>query len=283
MADMTTLRVGAARVTILNAGDLRLKLKDEMSVPEAEWRPQYADLFDQPGDFPSQSIYVEHQGAKVLIDVNDYQATVPPDDPSAIPGYTPPPPIPTQLAGLGVWPQDIAHVVITHAHWDHFAGTTSPASSGGYEPTFPAATYYLGAADWLEPEMQVALGKMTSLEGRTLRVLRERGVLQLLDRSKQLAPGIDILPAPGETKGHQIVRVHSEGETAYMVGDLFHHVVEVEHPDWMVIWADAETMRTTRRWLLDRALAENALLIAAHIAAPGRIRQGNSGLRWVDA
>jgi hypothetical protein len=42
-------------------------------------------------------------------------------------------------------------------------------------------------------------------------------------------------------------------------------------------------MRTTRRWLLDQALAENALLIAAHIAAPGRIRQTGSGLQWVDA
>lgn len=283
MADMTTLRVGAARVTVLNAGDLRLTLKDEMSVPEAEWRPQYADVFEKPGDFPSQSIYVEHQGVKVLVDVNDYQATVAPNDPSAIPGYTPPPTIPAQLAGLGAQPGDIAHVVITHAHWDHFAGTTSAASSGGYEPTFLAATYYLGAADWLDTQMQAALGEQASLEGRTLRILRERGVLRLLEGSEQVAPGVDILPAPGETKGHQIVRVHSEGETAYIVGDLFHHTVEVEHPDWMVIWADPEAMRTTRRWVLDQALAENALLIAAHIAAPGRIRQTSSGLQWVDA
>ena len=283
MADMTSLRVGAARVTILNAGDLRLTLKDEMSVPEAEWRPQYAEVFDQPSDCPSQSVYVEYLGVKVLVDANDFRATVTPDDPSAIPGYTPPPPIPIQLAGLGVGPRDIAHMVITHAHWDHFAGTTSPSPSGDYQPTYPAATYYLGAADWLDTEMQVALGERTSLEGRTLGVLRERGLLRLLEGSEQVAPGVDILPAPGETKGHQIVRVHSEGETAYIVGDLFHHAVEVEHPEWMVNWADAETMSKTRRWLLDQALAENALLIAAHIAAPGRIRKASSGLRWVDA
>jgi glyoxylase-like metal-dependent hydrolase (beta-lactamase superfamily II) len=108
-------------------------------------------------------------------------------------------------------------------------------------------------------------------------------VLRLLEGNELVAPGLDILSAPGETKGHQIVRVHSEGETAYIVGDLFHHAVEVEHPDWMVLWADPETMRTTRRWVLDQALAENALLIAAHIAAPGRIRQTGSSLQWVDA
>ena len=81
--------------------------------------------------------------------------------------------------------------------------------------------------------------------------------------------------------GHQIVRLQSAGETAYIVGDLFHHAIEVTHPDWMVGWADAPTMRATREWLLRDALASDALLIAAHIAAPGRIEQsGDGALRW---
>jgi glyoxylase-like metal-dependent hydrolase (beta-lactamase superfamily II) len=98
-----------------------------------------------------------------------------------------------------------------------------------------------------------------------------------------LAEGIQILPAPGETPGHQIVRVRSQGETLYIVGDLFHHAVEVEHPEWMVGWANPETMRATRGWLLHEALTDHAQLIAAHIATPGRIERTDSGLRWRDA
>jgi glyoxylase-like metal-dependent hydrolase (beta-lactamase superfamily II) len=281
--NMTTLSVGDAHVTILNAGDMRLQLSEEMAVPESAWRPHYADLFEQPRLFPSLSIYVEQDGVKLLVDANDFQATVPPDSQYAIAGYTPPPSIPIQLASLGVKPEDLTHMVITHAHWEHFAGTTALTENGGYEPTFPRAHYYLGGADWRDADLQTALADHTSMEARTLGILQERGVLHLVEGQAQIAPGIDILPAPGETKGHQIVRVYSGGDTLYIIGDLFHDAVEVEHPDWMVIWADTESMRTTRRWLIEQAQAEHALLIAAHIAAPGRIMRVGEDLRWSDA
>ena len=279
--NMQTLRVGDARVTLLNAGDMRLQLSEEMAVPEAVWRPLYGDAFVRPSLCPSLSVYIQHAGARVLVDANDYRATVTPDSEFYLPDYTPPPPIPDQLAGMGAAPDSITHVVITHAHWDHFAGATTPAGDGSYAPTYPRARYYLGAADWRDAEMQAGLQDAASLEARTLGVLDGRGMLHLVEGRTQLADGIDILPAPGETPGHQIVRVSSGGETLYIVGDLFHSAVEVEHPDWMVTWADAGAMEATRRWLLADALAEQALLVAAHIVTPGRIAGSvDSGLRW---
>jgi glyoxylase-like metal-dependent hydrolase (beta-lactamase superfamily II) len=281
--DMTTLRIGEARVTILNAGDMHVRLSEEMAVPESEWRPQYADQFEQTRLFPSLSIYVELHDVKLLVDINDYRATVLPDSEYAIAGYTPPPPLPARLAALGVQPEDLSHLVITHAHWDHFAGTTTPTDTGGYEPTFARARHYLGGPDWSNAELQAALTDPTSLEARTLGILHERGVLHLVEGQEQIAPGIDILPSPGETKGHLTVRVHSDGDTLYIVGDLFHDAVEVEHPDWMVIWADPETMLATRHQLMEQALAEHALLIAAHIPGAGRLTREEDKVRWSDA
>jgi glyoxylase-like metal-dependent hydrolase (beta-lactamase superfamily II) len=279
MPDVTTLRVGAAQVTILNAGNLRLLLSEEMAVPEAVWRPQHAELFEQPSVCPSLSVYIELGAARVLVDANDYRATVTPGSEYALANYTPPPDLPAQLASLGVGPAEISHVVITHAHWDHFAGVTTPRD-GGYALTYPQARHYLGAADWADVEMQTALQDPSSLEARTLGALHTQGRLQLVEGRQRIAEGIETLPAPGETPGHLIVRVHSDGETLYVIGDLFHHAIEVEHPDWMVSWADAETMQATRRWLLRDALAERALLIAAHIAGAGRIERAEGGLRW---
>lgn len=281
MANATTLRVGEARVSLLNAGDMRLILARELDVPESLWRPQYGELFETPDICPSLSVYIEYGDARVLVDANDYRGTMTPDSEYALDDYTPPPPIPDQLASLGVQPDDITHVVITHAHWDHFAGVTSPTGDG-YAPTFPQASVYLGASDWNDAETQAALQDATSLEARTLGVLHARGKLRLVNGPERIAEGIEILPAPGETPGHQIVRIQSAGETVYVVGDLFHHAVEVEHPDWMVGWADAASMRATRDWLLRDALASDALLIAAHIAAPGRIARDGDSLRWND-
>jgi len=282
MSKHTTFSIGSAQVTLLNAGNMRVRLADEYAVPEALWRPRYADLFDHPSILPSLSVYIELHGVRVLVDANDYHATVTPDSPYALADYTPPPPLVAQLATLGVQPEDIHHVVITHAHWDHYAGTTIP-SDNGFAPTFPQARYYLGAADWRNAENQRALQMDTSLEARTLGVLWKEGVLQLVEAPTQLADGIDILPAPGETPGHQVVRVQSGGDTLYIIGDLLHHAIELTHPDWMVSWADAETMGETRRWLLQDALTRNAALIAAHIATVGRLEQDGDGLRWRDA
>ncbi len=105
-------------------------------------------------------------------------------------------------------------------------------------------------------------------------------MLHLADGAASLAEGIDLLPAPGETPGHQIVRIHSQGRTLYCLGDLYHHVLEAEHPDWTAEWSDAAAARQSRETLATRALAEDALLIATHIPAPGRLRRLPTGLEW---
>jgi glyoxylase-like metal-dependent hydrolase (beta-lactamase superfamily II) len=282
MQEPRTLRVGAARVVTLNAGDLRFHLAEEMAVPEDVWRPRYAELFERVGACPSLSVYVELGETRLLVDADDYRACVTPGSEYALTDYTPPPDIPTQLAAIGVRPDMITHVVITHAHWDHFAGLTSPTADG-VAPTFPRARYYLGGADWRDGEMQAALSDPTSLESRTIGALHAGGALHLVEGRETLADGIEILPAPGETPGHQIVRAQSQGETLYIVGDLLHTSIEVEHPDWMVTWADPASMLETRRWFLRDALAERALVIAAHFAAPGRIESAGDGMRWAKA
>jgi glyoxylase-like metal-dependent hydrolase (beta-lactamase superfamily II) len=275
------MRVGTARVSLLNAGDLRTKLSDELAVPEAEWRLRYSDLFEQPRVIPTWSVLVEDRTVKLLVDVNDYRATVPAESAYAIAGYAPPPPIPSQLLSLGVHPEEITHTVITHAHWDHFAGVTT-LTDDGYAPTFAQARYYLGAADWRQAEQEAAQDP-AGLEARTLAVLHQRAVLHEVTNPVQLADNIEILPAPGETPGHQIVRVRSDGDTLFVLGDLFHHTIEVEHPEWMVTWADAAAMRATRDWVCQDALASNALLVAAHIATIGRMQRTQTGLRWSDS
>lgn len=280
MQETTTFQIGDARVVALNGGDMRLHLVEEMAVPEEVWRPICAELFEQVGTCPSLSVYIERGDTRALVDIGDYRATVTPDSEYALADYTPPPPITEQLASLGVKPEDVTQVIITHAHWDHYAGVMT-AGAAGSAPTFPLARYYLGAADWADAEMQTALQDHDSLEARTLGALMAQGRLHLVEGREEIADGIEILPAPGETPGHQIVRVQSGGQTLYIVGDLFHHNIELEHPDWMVTWADPATMRTTREWLMRDAQSERAILIAAHLFGAGRVEAtANGGMRW---
>jgi len=273
--DTRTFQLGAATVSVLNLGTLQGDLMEWLRVPESAWPPHYAEDFRQPIAVPVQCIHIALPGASVLVDACD--ADLMAHSSFAPAGYQPPPSLFAQLAGIGVSPESIDHVVITHGHFDHYSGIIQ--TDGGQDsPLFPRAIHYLGRADW--DQAQPALQDSASLEGRTLAIVHRHGLIELVDQRRDLGDGVQIVATPGETPGHQIVRVSSQGQTLYCLGDLVHHPVELERPDWMVHWADAEANLRSRRAFLEAATAEEALLVATHIAAIGRVRETPAGINW---
>ncbi len=280
MADkIRTFHLGSATISVINVGDIRFRLAETISVPESEWRPRYGDIFEQTFTFPSQCVHVALPGASVLVDACDFALSFPPDSPYFQPRYQPPPGLIDQLREEGIHPGDITHLIITHAHFDHYSAVTTQRD-GYYIPAFPNASCFLGQADWENLGTRQALQDPDSLDSHTFGVLHRLGLLQLVEGNRELLPGVRIIAAPGESPGHQIIRVHSEGQTLYCLGDLYHHAVEVEQPDWMAEWASREANIASRRALAYAALAENALLVAAHMPV-GRLERTASGVSWV--
>ena len=263
-AALHTIALGDATLTIINVGDMMVDMAEEIGVPESEWGPLYGPDFAGARPYPGQCVHIALPGASILVDAGDYAQAIALEPSFLPPDYTPPPGIVEQLSSRGIRPEDITHVIITHAHFDHFDGTTVE-QDGEYVPRFPNARVLLGRADRDNPEMQEALQDPSSLESRTFGVLHRRGLLQLVDGDLDVTPEVRIISAPGESPGHQLVRVHSQGKTFYCLGDLFHHHAEVEHPAWMVKWADATANLRSRQMLIKAALQENALLLAAHM------------------
>jgi glyoxylase-like metal-dependent hydrolase (beta-lactamase superfamily II) len=277
-ASPRTLALGAATVTVVNVGDSLWPLGEQLAVPEHAWRPRYAAAFERPLLFPSQCVHIRLPAASVLVDASVYE--FPPDSPQRPPAYTSPPDLSAQLVAVGVQLEDVTHLVLTHLHSDHYNGTTI-ARDGEYHPRFPNASCFVGRADWEQPEMQQALADPACLEHRTLDVLRQSGQVELVEANAELVPGVRLIAAPGESPGHQLVRVHSGNQTLYCLGDLYHHPVEVEQPTWMSPWCDPAANFASRQTLARAALAERALLIAAHIASVGRLAPTPTGVAWV--
>lgn len=274
------IRAGAAKLTVINIGDLMFAMKEVIAVPEAEWRPKYGDLFDKKRGYPSQSVLVSIGGSSILVDAGEYWKFATEGTEYVEPGYRPPPDLVAQLSAMDVKAEDISRLVITHAHLDHYAGVTVE-KGGRTVVTFPNARHYLGKGDWEWEELQKSLADSSSSESKTLGVLHGAGALELVSQETELVPGVTIIPSPGESPGHQILRVRSEGETAYCVGDLFHHVAEVENPTWMASWCDPPSNLRSRRTLLSSALSENATLIPAHMK-PGHVREVDGGMTFVE-
>jgi glyoxylase-like metal-dependent hydrolase (beta-lactamase superfamily II) len=276
MTEPTSIQFGRAVATVLNIGELQADLAGWFNIPAHVWPAQYVALRQQKPRLPVQCIHVALPGATLLVDACIYE--LPADSPMLISDYQPPPGLIDQLAAIGSQPEMITHVVITHSHLDHYNAVTQ-LDHGELRPTFPNAQYYLGRADW-ERATQ-ALQEPDSIESRTLGVLNKWGVLTLVDGELDLGHGIQIVAMPGESPGHQIVKIQSDGQSLYCIGDLYHHPIEFEQLDWTVQWADVAANRASRQALIDAALDSQALIVATHIPAIYRLKPGPSGVDWI--
>jgi glyoxylase-like metal-dependent hydrolase (beta-lactamase superfamily II) len=275
MSDLS-MRLGDGRAALIDCGPILAELGEWLPIPLAERPPDYTAALGQPLALPIQCVLLQLPGRTLLVDACHPEVVPLAFDVPA--GSQPSMGLLVQLATRGVAPEHIHEVVITHPHDDHINGLTRLDLQSD-APTFPNARHYLSQADWdaLQPE----LAQPDSLAARTLGVLQGLGLLELLDGPRDLGDGLALLPAPGETPGHQILRFQSGDATLFCLGDLFHFQLEAEHQQHVVDWGDADLKRHTRAALLPSLIAENAVLASGHISGFGRLKQSEGGaLRW---
>jgi glyoxylase-like metal-dependent hydrolase (beta-lactamase superfamily II) len=106
--------------------------------------------------------------------------------------------------------------------------------------------------------------------------------LELVDGEREIVPGVTIVPAPGKSPGHCVVRLESAGEVFYVLGDVVHHACEAEHVRWCPPHADPDALAAARERLFPTIAREGALLATAHEPFPpwGRIAVAGAGYRW---
>ena len=183
------------------------------------------------------------------------------------------------LREIGVTPEDITHVLITHAHGDHFVGATT-MRDGQRVARYPNAHYFIGRAEWeANPEHEQPDSELSTHLGTLLQL----GQLTLVDGDKEVVPGVTLVAAPGESAGHSIVRVDAGGSPCLILGDLFHHTAEVEHTGWVSLGRDAVAAQASRERTLQDAVATDATMVYSHAPFPGwgHITSDGTGYRWV--
>jgi glyoxylase-like metal-dependent hydrolase (beta-lactamase superfamily II) len=271
-----SFRIGSARVTSFNVGDLSLRLDEVFAPGSADARYFGGRDMTAPQDFPTKSFLVASGPLTVVVDPSDYGRLLSPDHFKARAVHVSPPTLEAQLAAAGVAPESVTHVVVTHLHFDHYAGVTKGGSLA-----FPSARYIIPAKDWETPEMAEARDRGDADVAQTLRVVEAAGRLEPLDGQLDLGSGLTVEPFPGETPGHLVVGIRSGPESCYLVGDLYHLAEEVEHPELAAVWADAGALAASRRRFSERAAAERALVIPGHLPA-GRISFKGSSPTWTE-
>jgi glyoxylase-like metal-dependent hydrolase (beta-lactamase superfamily II) len=136
------------------------------------------------------------------------------------------------LAGIGVAPEDIDVVALSHLHGDH-SGNLGRLADG--HPTFPNADVVVGRGDWqyfiLENRSAVPLAAHTV---SALHHLEQSGRLRLVDGDIDIAPGVRRLGAPGHTPGHAVYEISDGGDRLLLFGDAMYCPLQLRNLDWSV-------------------------------------------------
>jgi glyoxylase-like metal-dependent hydrolase (beta-lactamase superfamily II) len=92
----------------------------------------------------------------------------------------------SSLAKIGLAPEDITDVLLTHFHFDHVGGNTELDANGKIVPTFPNATYWTNEVHYkwaLEPNPR----ELASFLKHDFVPLREMGMMEFIDVEKDIS------------------------------------------------------------------------------------------------
>lgn len=196
------------------------------------------------------------------------------------------------LGIIGVTPEQITDIVLTHAHLDHIGGLVD--SNG--KIVYPNATLYITKIEydfWMSENPDFSRSKIKDTAMIAAMVKHIRNILTTLQPQIKLVADKDILLdcmqveiAPGHTAGHIISTIYSGDEKLVAMADIVHATsILFTNPRWGTSFDyDFELGIKTRVAVLKKLSKDNALIFGYHQPYPGigRIKElGVDSYEWV--
>ena len=191
-------------------------------------------------------------------------------------------PVFEKMKKLGVEPEQVDAVLITHLHGDHFGGLQKDGAA-----LLPNAKIYLAAAEKKYfTETQVNEGAAAALApyGDNVITFEPAGIDSTL---KEIIPGISPIANFGHTPGHTVYLVEDGKDKLIIAGDFLHiALVQFSVPEISASYdMNKEAAAASRRQILDYAARNKIPLGGMHIVYPGigYVEVEGKGFRFLPA
>lgn len=187
------------------------------------------------------------------------------------------------LARAGVRPDEITDVVLSHLHPDHMGWV----AHGGL-PFFPKAKlwahqadadYFLSESAPDETTFKIMLG----VEPTKDRMQPVHSQIELWDKDRTIAPGIDLRHLPGHTPGSSIAVISSGEDRAMVLGDVIHCPLELVDNDFAIMADIDPAMAKHSKDVLRKELeGTNIHVSSSHFPGLefGRLMKGEGKRYW---
>ncbi len=192
------------------------------------------------------------------------------------------------LESLGMSPEDIDVLIITHTDYDHIGGILTDDE----QPVFPRASYFLLESSWdlwSTPEKRKELTALHHWPEEKTQFIWET-YSKIVDRTafvaseEEFIPGFRLIPATGHRYDHSVVKIASSGEKLLHLADAVAHPLIMANHSWASTYDSVpEQAAATKGELLDWSVRESALIFGSHFPLPGigTVQPSDGGWRWL--
>jgi len=184
------------------------------------------------------------------------------------------------LASVGITPEDISKVILTHAHPDHIGGLLTLDN----KKAFPKAELIVAEKEakfWTDEAAMAKSPKgMHSIFKRAIQTFNTyEDQLSKVADGKEVAKGVEWQLAVGHTPGHSVLKIDGGDKEAVMIADLLHNAeLFTALPETGFGFdVDSKQAAVTRKKLFDQLATDKSLVIGSHLPFPGMGRILNSG------
>lgn len=230
-------------------------------VPKVLWQKLFIPDTENRIKLGLNSLLIDSGEKRVLVDTGMGESL----KPKLVSYYSPErnPDLIGSLRQLGFDPEDIDFVINTHLHFDHCGGNTRENAEGEFVATFPNAVYVIQKCEW-ENGLNPSARDKPSYIPSTFLPLQSQEKLWLVEGEAEIIPGIEVVMATGHTSCHQCVRITSNGETVFFLGDMIPTSAHIGLPYIMSYdLYPVLTLKNKERYL-EQAVQENWIVAFNH-------------------
>jgi glyoxylase-like metal-dependent hydrolase (beta-lactamase superfamily II) len=269
---MDKLKVGNVTLTWLSGGVTNLDGGAMFGVvPRALWTRKYPANDKNQIELPTDPILIQTGSHNILLEAGLGRGKLSEKQLRNF-GVTAESRLEESLLELGLTPEDIDTILMTHMHNDHAAGLTK-LEDGEFKSTFPKAKIITSRIEWDEMRNPNIRSKATYFKENWQPIQSQ---VITFEEKWTLGP-ITMIHTGGHSNGHSIVIIEDEGEMSIHMGDLMGTHAH-QNSLWVMAYDDypMDSIYAKEKWV-PYAMDKNAWFTFYHDAFYRAVKWGDQG------